>query len=248
MNSSTGESGGDGGSSFSSSNSGIGLISKEPASNVAAKELSTRNVISNTHIKYDFPGNSTCIICIEYDAERTFLKTTTTVEELKNKSIFVPTLPYGIIYKYVNIWLGDKGEGQPTSLKNGLVEFRVEKSWINDNNVNESLVTLQWYNKSWEPLYTRKVGEDNNYAYFESRTSGFSSFAITEFTGVDKNGTQIGAKLQGTLRSLENTGKVSINGSSNNSRAQKAREAAKILMAISLPLTLAGYFLVRKKL
>jgi PGF-pre-PGF domain-containing protein len=109
--------------------------SKESASNVASKELVTRYVTNGEHIRYDFPNNNTCIVYIEYDAERTFQKTTTTVEMLKEKSKFVPILPNGRIYKNVNIWVGDKGGGLPRSLKNGLIKFRVEKSWINDSNV-----------------------------------------------------------------------------------------------------------------
>ena len=244
------------GSSSSFSLSGMGMLYREPASNVAAKELVTRNVVNGNHIRYDFQENSTCIIYIEYDAERTFLKTTTTVEELKNKSTLVSKRAPGRLYKYVNIWVGDKGGGLPTSLKNGSIGFKVEKAWISNStaNINESFVTLQWYNKSntsWEPLYTEKTGEDNNYMYFKSTTPGFSSFAITKYTGeLEKNGTQVGAKLQDTLTGLGGAGKVGLNGSANNSKAQEARSAAKILMAISLPLFLifVGYLVIKKKI
>jgi PGF-pre-PGF domain-containing protein len=248
LNSSYGDGGGDGVSNYSSS-PGMSLVSREPEGNVVAKELATRNVISGNHIMYDFPGNSTCILFIEYDAEKTFLKTTTTVEELKSKSVFIPKLPLGIIYKQVNIQIGDKGVELSPSLKNGLIGFRVKKAWIHDKNVNESMIVLQRYNKNWEPLYTEKVGEDTDYIYFRSKTSGFSSFAITEYPGeVTKNGAQAESKLKDTLRSQEKTGEIAISGSSNNNRAKQAREVAKILMAISLPLILAGYFVVRKKL
>jgi clumping factor A len=227
-------------------------FSYEPATNVASKELATRNVMSGNHIKYDFLQNSTCIVYIEYDAERTFLKTTTTVEELKSKSTFVPERLSGSIYKYVNIWVGDNGGGLPTSLSNGLIGFRVEKSWINNNSVNQSLVTLQWYNKSWEPLYTKKVGEDNNYSYFTSMVPGFSFFAITYAGEVDKNGTQVGSKLQDPLKNLEEIGNA-LNKSGNTSKAgnaDKAKEASKVLMAIALPifLILVGYLVLKKKI
>jgi len=237
--SSSGESRESQSSSSSSSNSGTGLFYREPATNVLAKELTSRNIANDNHIKYDFTENNTCITYIELDALRTFQNTTTVVEELKNKSIFVSKNPVGRIYKYVNIWVGNKGAGLPTSLKNGIVAFKVEKSWINNSNVNESLITLQWYNNSWETLYTEKVGGDDNYAYFESKTPGFSLFAITEYkVELDKNGT-------------DGSRKVDINGSLNNSRdsrGEQARGASKILMAIFLPLTLAGYFVVRKKI
>ena len=241
-NSSTEGSGGSKSSSSSSNTSRIEFYYKEPASNVIAKELTTRNIVNGNHVRYDFTENNTCITYIEFDAERTFLKTTTTVEELKNKSIFVSKNPFGRLYKYVNVWIGDKGAGLPTSLKNGLVGFKVEKAWIKDNNVNESLITLQWYNNDWEPLYTEKVGEDNNYAYFESKTPGFSSFAITENTVQNGNKDEILSEnqIQATLKNI----------GAQNGLIKNPMRVARIIMAISLPLFIivAGYFVVRKKL
>ena len=161
---------------------GIDVI--EPASNIYAKELVIRNVMGGYPARFDFVENTTCITDIEFDPLMTFRKTITTAEVLKGISVFVQEPPTGRIYQYTDIFVGDKEAGLPTHLKNGLVGFKVEKSWIKDNNVNESLVTLQWYNNSWEPLYTEKVGEDNNYVYFESKTPGFSFFVITELNSV----------------------------------------------------------------
>jgi len=233
-----------------SSSSGMSLVSREPEGNVAAKELATKNGTSGNHIIYIFPGNRTCIKFIEYDAEKIPLKATTTVEELKSKSVFIPKLPVGRVYKHVNIWIGNEGRDLPISLKNGLIGFRVEKAWIHDKKGKELLIVLQRYNKSWEPLYTEKVGEDDVYAYFRSKTPGFSSFAVTEYTGeVTKNGAQAESKLKDTSRSRGKGGEVAIKGiSNNNNRAKQAKDVAKILMAISLPLILAGYFVFRKRI
>ncbi len=202
------------------------------------KELATRNVISGYHIKYEFLENVTCITYIEYDAERTFRKTTAIVEVLKGKSTLVPKLPFGKIYKHVNIWIGENAAGLPTSLKNGLVGFKVEKKWIENNNVNESLITLQWHDKGWKPLDTEKIGEDEKYVYFESKTPGYSFFAITEYTGEEKEETQ----LQKTLKTLT--------GSEQDSIAKEPMKKAKMVLAVSLPLfmVIAGYCVLKKKI
>jgi clumping factor A len=236
-------------SSSSSSSDMRSSFSKEPAKNVASVELATRNIMSGNHIRYDFLQNSTCIMYIEYDAKRTFQKTTTTVEELKSKSNFVPERASGSVYKYVNIWVGDNGGGLPTSLANGVIGFRVEKSWIKNNSVNESLITLQWYNQSWEPLYTKKVGEDNNYSYFTSKAPGFSCFAITYSGEANKNNTQIEAKLHDTTESLVGAGNA-LNKSENNSKAEEVQGVAEVLMTIALPLflILVGYLVLKKKI
>jgi PGF-pre-PGF domain-containing protein len=168
---------------------GIDVI--EPEANVYTKELVVRNIMGGYHVRFDFVENATSITYIEFDPIKTFRKTTTTAEVLKDISVFTPKLPAGTIYQYIDILVGDKGAGLPTSLRNGLVGFRVEKAWIKDNDVNESMITLQRYNNSWETLYTEKVGEDNNFVYFQSKTPGFYFFAITEYTGeVDENYTE----------------------------------------------------------
>ncbi len=241
------------GSSSSGSSSGGGAGgSPEPQSNVQVKELSQTFISSGESVKFDFPQKATPVIYVSFDSKKTAGKTTTIVELLKAKSTLVSGLPSGEIYKFLNIWVGNSGFATPTNIENAVVSFKVEKSWINNNSVNESLVTLQRYNQSWEPLFTKKVGEDNNYSYFTSETPGYSFFAITANAGeANKNETQIGAKLQDTLLgSLEGVGKVALNESGNKSKAQEAREVAKTLMAIILPLFLicVGYLVVKKKI
>jgi PGF-pre-PGF domain-containing protein len=227
------------GSSSNSHRSGMGSgVSTEPAKNIAVKELATRNVISGNHVKYEFPKNVTCVTYIDYDAKRTFRKTTAIVEILKGKSTLVPELPAGGIYKYVNIWVGENAAGLPTSLKNGLVGFRVERQWIEKNNVNESLVTLQWYdNKEWQLLDTEKVGEDEDYIYFESNTPGYSFFAITE---IEYDAEENEIQLQKNLRNL----------GGQNSIGKNPMKVAKIFIAVSLPLfvLLVGYATLNKKI
>jgi PGF-pre-PGF domain-containing protein len=161
----------------------MGIYLNEPDDNFRVRELAIRNIIGGYPVKFAFSENVTCITCIEFDPLMTFRKTTATAGMLKYRSVFVQEPPAGKVYQYADIIVGEKGAGLPGALKNGSVEFKIEKSWINDNNVNESLVTLQWYNNSWEPLYTEKIGEDKNYVYFKSKTPGFFFFAITEYSG-----------------------------------------------------------------
>ncbi len=244
-----------GSKSKSSSKSGMGSgVSQEPASNVAVKELSTRSVISGYRIKYDFPEGVTCITFIEYDAKRTFKKTTTSVEVLKNKSTLVKTLPSGRVYKHVNIWVGEGGAGKSEALENGLVGFKVEKAWIKNNRGNEENITLQWYDKEWKALEAQKTGEDKDYVYFKAKTPAYSSFAITENTEQEESkkaivGTE---NTKGTSLNLEGKGQTNTNGSAEKEESgmKKPMGMAKILMAISLPLflILAEYFILKKKI
>ncbi|MGB9941011.1 CARDB domain-containing protein [Methanosarcina sp.] len=247
-------SGGGGSSRSSSSSAGSGTTSKEPVSNIDAKELSTRHIINGYPVKFDFVENATCITYVEFYPKKTFKRTTTIVEELKNKSVFVPKLPPGRIYKHVNIWVGDDGAGLPSSFKDGFIEFKVKKAWIKENNINQSLITLNWYDKGWQPLYTEKVSEDSNYVYLKAETPGFSCFAITEYTADEKitQETTGEGNIKETLRTWNSERKESnLNGSAEESSLLKnPMGKAKILMAISLPLfmILVEYFILKKKI
>lgn len=243
---------GGGRSRSSSGGSGGAIVSKEPANNVDAKELSTKNVLSGYHVKFDFLEDATCIEYIAFDPIKTLKKTTTTVEMLKDKSVFVLEVPPGKIYKYVNIWVGNHGAGVADYFENGVIEFKVEKDWLEENNIKQSQITLQWYNEGWQPLNTEKVKEDENYVYFKSETPGFSCFAITKYTD-DKNVSETsGQGEEGVLINLDGEAKTDVHNvsSEKSSKIKNPMGKAKILMAISLPLflILVEYFVMRKKI
>jgi PGF-pre-PGF domain-containing protein len=260
--STSGESSGSGsgsgsGSSESSSSKSSGMggsASKEPAKNVEVKELATRNIITGYHVRYDFTRNVTCITYIEFDPIKTYKKTTSTVEVLKNKSTFVKSNPPGRIYKQVNIWVGNKVTGLPDSHENAYTGFKIDKEWIKNNSVEESNITLLWYDNKWKPLNTEKTGEDDDYVYFRAETSGYSCFAISEYTGEDgtvkKSSDEDG--IQETLRGWDGGGKAILNSSAEREDGivKKPMGIAKILLAVSLPLfmILVQYFVLKKKI
>jgi PGF-pre-PGF domain-containing protein/uncharacterized repeat protein (TIGR01451 family) len=250
--SSSSDSGSESSGSSSSSSGGISL-SKEPVSNVNAKELSTRHILSGYHVKFDFLEGATCITYIEFDPIKTLKRTTTIVEVLKDKSAFVSGPPPGKIYKHVNIWVGSNGAGVADYFENGVIEFKVEKSWLEENNNNQSHITLQWYNEGWQPLYTEKVKEDTNYVYFKSKTSGFSCFAITSYSADGGNiSVASGQAEEEALINWGGEGKASThNGSTEkDSETKDPMGKAKIILAISLPLflILVEYFVMKKKI
>ncbi|AKB35869.1 hypothetical protein MSSAC_1279 [Methanosarcina siciliae C2J] len=170
--SSSGSSGGGGGG-------GGGGGSPEPASNVEIKELSQQFVTSGNPARFDFPEGVTCVCYVAFDAKRTFGKTFTTIEMLKGKSTLVGELPAGIVYKNVNIWVGNEGVASPENIGNSVVGFRVEKEWLESNGIDENTVLLYRYSDGeWSALVTRVTGDDENFVYFEAETPGYSPFTI----------------------------------------------------------------------
>ena len=117
---------------------------------------------------------------MSFDSKKTAGKTTTIIETLKGKSTLVSGLPSSEIYKSFNIWVGNSGFATPKNIENAVVFFKVEKSWIQDQKIDQSSITLNRYNDTkWNSLPTSLLSEDDKYVYFTAETPGFSPFAIT---------------------------------------------------------------------
>ncbi|AKB17623.1 cell surface protein [Methanosarcina sp. WWM596] len=172
--------GGSGGSVSSGGTSpGAGGISPEPASNVEVKELAQEFITAGSHKRFEFVKNATSIMYVKFDSYRNFGETIAIVEQLKSRSVLTPIEPSGKVYTYLNIWVGNKDFATSGNIGNAIVGFRVKRSAISEYEAEKSSVFMYRYSDGkWNALPTRKMGEDNHYMYFESRTPGFSSFSI----------------------------------------------------------------------
>jgi PGF-pre-PGF domain-containing protein len=171
-------------SSSSGSSSGGGSVggSPEPASNVQVKEISQNFIPSDKEITFNFTKNTTCVESITFRSTKTVGKTTTIVEELKNKSSLISKYPEGIVYRSFNIWVGNGGYGNSKNIENSSVNFKVNISWVQENNINRSSIILNTYDsvkKEWMKLPTNITGEDDKFLHFTANVPGYSFFAIT---------------------------------------------------------------------
>jgi PGF-pre-PGF domain-containing protein len=96
--------------------------------------------------------------------------------ERVEKSAGIPG-PSGTTYAFLEIEV-ENTEGAQIE---GRIECKVLKSWIADNSIDETTVTLCRFDEAegWQVLATSKIGEDADFVYFEAVTPGFSLFAIT---------------------------------------------------------------------
>ncbi|TKY91143.1 MAG: PGF-pre-PGF domain-containing protein, partial [Candidatus Methanomarinus sp.] len=102
------------------------------------------------------------------------------VEMLYDTSSLVNYEPLDEVYKNLNMWLGKKGWANPKNIENATITFKVNKTWIDDNNILISNIIMnRYYEGHWHPLTTYLIDCDDDYCYFISQTQGFSSFAIT---------------------------------------------------------------------
>jgi len=96
-----------------------------------------------------------------------------TVEEFAGSPEQV-AVPSGVIYPYFGIVTTNVTAANISSTE---VEFRVLRSWIEQNDIDEGTIKLFRYSSGWQRLSTRAVRADSTYLYYEATTSGFTLFA-----------------------------------------------------------------------
>lgn len=176
--------GSDGGSSSSSkkssSSGGGGGGSSEDFANIALKDADSAYLRANANVTYEFtkPGND--ILSIGFYSLKNSGDITATVEMLNNRSRLSNSSPEGLVYEYINIWVGKSGFATQDNIRDAQVMFRVNSSWLEAMGVVPADVQLQRYNGTeWEMLPVTLVSSTGDYAVFKSQVPGFSPFAIT---------------------------------------------------------------------
>ncbi|AKB78748.1 cell surface protein [Methanosarcina horonobensis HB-1 = JCM 15518] len=222
---------------------GGGGGSPEPARNVEVKELSQVSITNGKAVQFDFTKNATCVVSVGFDAKKTVGKTTTIVEQLKNKSTLVSNLSDGVVYKYFNVWVGNSGFATSANIENPVIGFKVEKAWIKDKNIDKDSITLNRYsNKTWEKLPASLSGEDNKYLYFKSSVPGYSFFAITgKMTENEIGQIKDGITPKPETQDDKNGTESEVNSTSDNKTGLPGFEMIYCILG------LLGVFLYRRK-
>lgn len=78
-------------------------------------------------------------------------------------------------FKYMSIDVDNLDDGNVDGAK---IDFKVDKSWINENDIEKSSVKLVRFHDGWSSLPTEILNEDAEYVYYAAETPGFSVFAI----------------------------------------------------------------------
>ena len=147
----------------------------------SASELSS---ISSTlpELKSDTPTS----VSIDNSATGLYEAEVNVAENIQNiKFTFskIDTLPEGTsspkesekVFKYIEIKMSsDKDKVKQANLK-----FKIEKTWITQNNIDKNNVRLFRFTKQWDELLTKVTNEDQTYVYMEAETPGFSFFKIS---------------------------------------------------------------------
>ncbi|MDW7725596.1 MAG: PGF-pre-PGF domain-containing protein [Candidatus Methanoperedens sp.] len=165
---------------------GGGGTSGENFANIMVKEKYDLYIYKDIVTSFQFTNLNNPVMSINIVGNVNAGEINTAVEVLRNTSSLVKSPAPGNVYKNVNIWVGTSGFGTSKNIKQAVIKFRIENSWISNNSIGSSSIKmLRWDGSKWNQLETSEMTKDSTYTYFEAKTDRFSSFAIT---GIEKEG------------------------------------------------------------
>jgi PGF-pre-PGF domain-containing protein len=121
--------------------------------------------------------NKTEVTRIVINANKTIRNAEVTIRPVEKP--VTGTNVVGIPYCYFDIIATNLTD---TDMLNASIEFKVNRTIINESDIDETTITLSKYSYSdnnWSALPTSKLKEDNTSLFFESKTQSFSLFAIS---------------------------------------------------------------------
>lgn len=178
-----------GGHSSSSSGGGGGGTSGEDFKNILISETQREYVNKNSDVSYSFDREGNIIRYINFTGLTSSGKIAAKVEILKNNSTLVDYAPRDLVFKHIGIYVGNLGWANPNNIANPTIGFIVNKIWVTENEIERSSITLNRFsNGKWNPLETSLKKEDSDFLYFESKTPGFSIFAVTGSKAAARSG------------------------------------------------------------
>ncbi|MEL4306249.1 PGF-pre-PGF domain-containing protein [Methanococcoides sp. LMO-2] len=181
------------GSSSGGTGASAGSTGEAPE-NIVLENTMQKIVTAGNRVNYEFNDPENCITTISFDPKINAGYKTAIVEMLKSTSSYA-TPAQGEVYQNMNIWVGKAGFATAENIENVNVEFKVDKSWVNENNIDRSSIALnRYHDDKWNSLNTVEIAgkEDQDHFYFSAETPGFSPFAI------------IGEKVQVAENAVEN--------------------------------------------
>jgi PGF-pre-PGF domain-containing protein len=81
----------------------------------------------------------------------------------------------------MSLLTGSEKFENPENINKAVIEFRVSKAWIEENNIDISTVVLERFNGgAWTSFATVMTGEDEEYYFFEAEARASRSMQLWE--------------------------------------------------------------------
>ncbi|VVB90126.1 Uncharacterised protein [uncultured archaeon] len=164
-----------GGGSSGGGGGGGGMAPSEDINNIERREVREMDILSRTASTYIF-RSADPVMVVAFESSVSENGVPVAVEVLKNRSKNIKEDAPGKLYKYFNVFVGTSGFSQKVS--NGVIAYRVNNSWLAENNIDPADISLYKWRGTWVKLDTEIAENRSNYTYYASLTGNFSSFAI----------------------------------------------------------------------
>jgi PGF-pre-PGF domain-containing protein len=154
---------------------GGGIAPSEDINNIERREVREMDILSRTASTYVFRSADPVMI-VAFESSTSENAVPVAVEILKNRSKNIKEDAPGKLYKYFNVFVGTGGFSKKVS--KGVIAYRVNNSWLKENNIDPADISLYKWQGTWVKLDTEIAENRSNYTYYASLTGNFSSFAI----------------------------------------------------------------------
>ncbi len=159
---------------------GGSVVSAELFENIDFFETREADLIAGMPVTFRFTKPQIAVYELVITANISAGVTSAKIEQLKGTSRLATSPPTGTIYRNLNIWLGTSGFAVSRNIMEGIIRFRIDKSWLSSENIDAgNIAMMKWDGSQWISLETKQVRTDGNFAYYESLTNSFSPFAIS---------------------------------------------------------------------
>jgi PGF-pre-PGF domain-containing protein len=159
----SGSSGGGGG--------GGGGTSGEAFANIVCTETDRQFVGKDLNVKYNFKLRGNYVQHIQFTGLTGAGKVAAKVEILNHTSTIVKKDAPNIVFKNLNVWIGNMGYFSNNNIKDPTITFIVDRSWVRDNDIILNTISFYSYNdrtRIWEKMSTQKIGEDSTSYLFKA--------------------------------------------------------------------------------
>ena len=176
----------------------------EKFENIDFKDYTIKSVVKDREAVFSFVRENNSIVSLSFVSALNGGQTKTIIECLLDTSSLVSGPAPGTVYKNMNIWVGD-GKFVPAMVSDAKIMFKVDKLWMEENEIDPSSISLCRYSGSWDVLTTISNGEDDLYMYFVAESPGFSPFAISSLSEGDMAALTTASDEESTVEDNEQT-------------------------------------------
>jgi PGF-pre-PGF domain-containing protein len=172
-------------------------ISGEPTENFWAVEASQQSVSEDSKTEFSFGSPETGVPGVSFEPWKHSTMVASGVEVLKEDSSGADSEPdselnidlsrgFEIsqvieVSRGMSLLTGSEKFENPENINKAVIEFRVSKAWIEENNIDISTVVLERFNGgAWTSFATVMTGEDEEYYFFEAEARASRSMQLWE--------------------------------------------------------------------